>query len=135
MVALYRQAGLDLIHDLKTLQQAPPIGPDRQAVSYLSHNVALTGNLKIPVVTLHTTGDLEAQVEQEQAYASTVHDAATQSLLRQLFIHLAGHCTDTGGELLTAFQALMQRIETGHWGTDAAKRLEPASVRTWESPQ
>jgi pimeloyl-ACP methyl ester carboxylesterase len=123
VVALYRQAGLDLTQDLNTLQQAPRIAPDHQAVSYLSHNVVLTGNLKVPVVTLHTTGDPEAQVEQEQAYASTVHEAGTRSLLRQLFVQRSGHCTDTGAELLTAFQALMQRIETGHWGTTQPNAL------------
>ncbi|HEY7414142.1 MAG TPA: alpha/beta fold hydrolase, partial [Ktedonobacteraceae bacterium] len=59
VIALYQQAGLNLAQDLKNLQQAPHIVPDRQAVSYLSHNVVLTGKLKVPVITLHTTGDTD----------------------------------------------------------------------------
>lgn len=114
--ALYQQAGLDLNKDLATLKNAPRIAPDKNALAYLQNNVTLTGKLQVPIVTLHTTGDTEAQVEQERAYADLVHMAGTQEMLHQLFLHRANHCTQTGAELLTGFQVLMHRIETGKWG-------------------
>ena len=89
----------------------------------MQNNVTLTGKLQVPVVTLHTTGDTEAQVEQERAYADLVHVVGTQDMLRQLFIHRAGHCTQTGAELLTGFQVLMQRIETGKWEETDRSRI------------
>ncbi len=114
--ALYRQAGLNLNQDLATLEGAPRIVADRQAVSYLMHNSDLTGQLQVPVLTLHTIGDSQVPVETEQAYASVVHAAGAQALLRQLFVHRANHCAFTAAEQITAFQALMQRVETGQWG-------------------
>jgi pimeloyl-ACP methyl ester carboxylesterase len=113
--ALYHQAGLDLNKDLAALAHAPRIAPDKNALVYLQNNVTLTGKLQVPVVTLHTTGDTQAQVEQERAYADLVYAAGTQEMVRQLFLHRADHCTQTGAELLTGFQVLMQRIETGKW--------------------
>lgn len=73
--ALYQQAGLDLNQDLGVLAHAPRITYDKNGLAYLENNVTLTGNLQIPVVTPHTTGDTEAQVEQERAYAEPASKA------------------------------------------------------------
>lgn len=108
---LYQQAGLDLI----ALAHAPRIAPDNLAPVYWQSHVTLTGKLQVPVLTLHPTGDTQAQVEQERAYADLEHATGSQDMLRLLFVHRADHCTQTGAELLTALQALMQRIETGFW--------------------
>jgi len=54
-------------------------------------------------------------VEDEQAYRATTHKAGTETLVRDLFIHRAGHCEFTPAETITAFTALTRRMETGIW--------------------
>jgi pimeloyl-ACP methyl ester carboxylesterase len=116
--ALYDQAGLSLKHDLETLEDAPRIAADSRAVKYLSQNITFDGKIQIPVLTMHTTGDGLVPPEHERAYASTVHAAGANHarLLRQIFVHQAGHCNFTAAEEISALQALIQRIETGKWG-------------------
>lgn len=55
VVALYKQAGLDLNQDLDSLAKAPRIKADPAAVKYLSKYFTFNGNLSIPVLTMHTT--------------------------------------------------------------------------------
>ena len=115
VVALYKQAGLDLNKDLGTLAAAPRITADPQAVQYLSNYIIFNGNLSIPVLTMHTTGDGLVANQDEQAYASVVRVEGNNSLLRQVFVHRAGHCAFTPAETLTAFQTLIHRLDTGGW--------------------
>jgi pimeloyl-ACP methyl ester carboxylesterase len=115
VAALYKQAGLSLNQDLKTLNAAPRISADPGAESYLSQYITFDGNLNIPVLTMHTTGDGLVVNEDEQAYASVVRFAGDNSLLRQVFVHRAGHCTFTPAETLTALQTLINRLDSGRW--------------------
>ncbi len=117
--ALYKAAGLNLRDDLKTLNQAPRISADPNAVAYLEQNIIYTGNLRIPVLTMHTTGDGLVVPENEQAYRQAVARAGKSRLLRQVFIHRAGHCAFTPAETITAAQDLLHRLSTGHWGPNA----------------
>ena len=115
VVALYKQAGLDLNTDLKTLATATRITADSGAVAYLSRYIIFNGDLNIPVLTMHTTGDGLVVNQDEQAYASVVRSEGNNSLLREIFVHRAGHCTFTPAETLTAFQTLIHRLDTGKW--------------------
>jgi pimeloyl-ACP methyl ester carboxylesterase len=122
VATLYKQAGLSLDQDLNALNAAPPISADPGAESYLSQYITFDGNLNIPVLTMHTTGDGLVVNEDEQAYASVVRFAGDNSLLRQVFVHRAGHCTFTPAETVTAFQTLINRLDSGNWenSTDPA---------------
>ena len=113
--ALYQQAGLDLDTDLNTLDAAPRIAADPAAVSYLENFIVFNGDLQIPVLTMHTTGDGLVVNQQENAYRSVVHADGNAKMLRQVFVHRAGHCTFTPGETIAAFQTLIHRIDTGKW--------------------
>jgi pimeloyl-ACP methyl ester carboxylesterase len=123
--ALYKAAHLSLRADLRKIQHAAKIKADPKAVSYLAKNISFTGRINIPVLTLHTTGDGLVVPENEQAYAQAVRKAGDSSLLRQLFIHRAGHCAFTPAETVTAVQALISRLRTGHWPA-----LSPATMNT-----
>ena len=113
--ALYQQAGLSLQSDLFTLAAAPRIQADPGALQYLSTYVTFNGDVKIPILTLHTTGDGWVVNQNEQAYASVVRAAKDSSQLREVFVHRAGHCTFSPAETLTALQTLLQRLDTGKW--------------------
>jgi pimeloyl-ACP methyl ester carboxylesterase len=115
VIALYQQAGLDLTQDLATLNNTPRITADPQAVQYLNSYITLNGALSVPVLTMHTAADGIEVNQNEQAYASVVQSSGDTSLLREVFVHRAGHCTITPAEALTAFQTLIGRLDTGTW--------------------
>jgi pimeloyl-ACP methyl ester carboxylesterase len=121
--ALYKLAGLSLDADLQALNNAARIAADPAAVNYLSQNIIFNGELKVPVLTVHTTGDDIVTVQNEQAYAEVVHEAHDDSLLRETFVHRAGHVNFTPAETIAALQALIRRLDTGEW-----QGIDPASL-------
>jgi pimeloyl-ACP methyl ester carboxylesterase len=123
VAALYTSAGLSLSADLGTLNSAPRISADPGAVSYLNNYITFDGDLNIPVLTMHTTGDGLVVNQDEQAYAGVVSFDHDSSLLRQVFVHRAGHCQFTPAETLTAFQTLINRVNTGKWGNSTNPTL------------
>jgi pimeloyl-ACP methyl ester carboxylesterase len=123
--ALYKAAGLSLNADLETLNNAARVSADPAAVRYLEQNITFNGELSVPVLTMHTTGDGLVVPENEQAYASVVRRAGDSSLLRQIFVSRAGHCAFTPAETVTAAHVLLQRLNTGHW---SASVLQPSNL-------
>jgi pimeloyl-ACP methyl ester carboxylesterase len=115
--ALYKTAGLDLAKDLDTLNDTPRIAAEPSAAAYVSKYITYNGDLDKPVLTMHTTGDGLVEVTDENAYASVVRSAGDNSLLRQVYVHRAGHCTFTPAEDVTAFKTLVHRLDTGHWAS------------------
>lgn len=116
VVALYKAAGLNLNADLEKLENTARISAKPSALDYLTKYIVFNGDLEQPVLTMHTTGDGLVLPQDEQAYASVVRSAGNSSLLRETFVHRAGHCEFTPAETITAFNTLIHRINTGHWG-------------------
>jgi len=113
---LYQSAGLSLDADLATLNNAPRISANPASVDYLTRNIIFNGDLGgKPVLTMHTTGDGLVVNTDEQAYRSIVNKAGNGPLLREVFVHRAGHCAFTPAEMVAALEALISRIDTGHW--------------------
>ena len=125
MRELDNQAGLDLDTDLEALNNASRIAADPVALDYLSQNIIFNGQIQVPVLTLHTTDDDVVSVENEQAYADVVGRASNSALLRQIFVHRAGHCNFTEAETIAALQALNRRLDTGTW-----QDLDPEDLNT-----
>jgi len=126
--SLYAAAGLDLDRDLERLGAEPRIAADPAALDYLERHIVLSGDLGgVPVLTLHTDGDGLVTPDHQQAYADVVNAAGQQDLLRQLFIHRAGHCTMTLAEVVTALDALIERIEGGSWPHLGPRTLNDAT--------
>jgi pimeloyl-ACP methyl ester carboxylesterase len=113
--ALYAAAGLDLDADLTTLNRATRVTADPDALTYLSENIIYNGQLTIPVLTMHTTGDGLVPVEDERAYAKVVDEANDGPWLRRTFVHRAGHCEFSPAETIAAMQTLQLRLATGKW--------------------
>jgi pimeloyl-ACP methyl ester carboxylesterase len=123
VVALYKAAGLSLTKDLQTLNSAPRISAKPSAVAYLAKNIAFNGDISIPVLSMHTTGDGLVVPENEQAYKSVVDRDGNGNLLRQIFVNRAGHCAFTPAETITAAQTLLNRLSTGHWNVPSPAGL------------
>ena len=123
--ALYRQAGLSLVHDIVTLDSGAHIKADPGAAAYLDRNISFDGSLSIPMLTMHTTGDGLVVPQNETAYGDVVGRAGNTDMLRQVFVHRAGHCAFTPAEVIAGLQVLMARLDTGRWD-DAA--LQPSAL-------
>jgi hypothetical protein len=113
--ALYQQAGLDLDADLDTLNDTARISADPEAVHYLERNIIFDGEIHIPVLTLHTTGDGLVVVQNESAYQRVVDEAGHGEFLRRTFVARAGHCAFTPAETIAAVETLIRRLDTGTW--------------------
>jgi pimeloyl-ACP methyl ester carboxylesterase len=126
--ALYKQAGLSLDGDIRTLNEATRVAGDRAAVDYLTQNIIFNGEIKVPVLTVHTTDDDTVNAQNERAYTVVVHKAQNDSFLRETFVYRASHCTFTPAETIAAIQALLRRLDTGKWeGVDPADLNDTAS--------
>jgi hypothetical protein len=124
--ALYEGAGLSLDDDLAVLAAEPRIEADADAVAYLEGHIVFDGELHgIPVLTLHTDGDGLVTPDNEHAYADVVGWGGSADLLRQVYVHRAGHCTFTLAEILTALDVLAERLDSGSWPA-----LDPDTLNT-----
>lgn len=73
----------------------------------------VNGTPSIPVLAIHTTGDLFVPIEMEQVYAREVIANGRGDLLVQRAIRDIGHCTFTGPELRQAYSDLFAWVEDG----------------------
>lgn len=121
--ALYAQAGLDLDADLRTLNETARVRADPAATEYLEQNIIYNGEVSIPVLTLHTTGDGLVVVENESAYRRIVDEEGNGELLRRTFVSRAGHCAFTPAETIAAVETLLTRLSTGKWPSVTATAL------------
>ena len=83
------------------------------ARNYLQRWYQPKGNLRIPVLTLHTTMDPVVPFWHQPAYAAIVADAGRSDLLVQRTVDSYGHCAFTPEEHITAFMDLVSWVETG----------------------
>ena len=126
--ALYEQAGLDLDADLKLLNQTVRISADHEATKYLERNIIYNGEIHVPVLTLHTTGDGLVVVENESAYRQVVNEEGNGEFLRRKFVARAGHCTFTPAETITAVETLLERLASGKWPHEDVAELNSAAA-------
>ena len=125
VIALYAAAGLSLEDDLNALNNAARISANHASVDYLEQNIIFNGDIHIPVLTMHTEGDGLVSNENEDAYRDTVREAGNNRLLRETFVHRAGHCAFTPAETITALSNLIARLDTGRWPD-----LHPSTLNT-----
>ncbi len=123
--ALYK---VSLDRDLNTLAATSRIAQDAGAENYLIQNIIFNGQIPGPMLALHTEGDGLVPVEDEQAYMATVAAAGNKSLVRDVFVHRAGHCSFTPAETVAAVEALFTRLNTGKWKGLGVTALDNAAV-------
>jgi pimeloyl-ACP methyl ester carboxylesterase len=85
---------------------------DRSAVNYLEHFYTPSGDLHIPVITLHKSRDPLVPIFHESIYADRVAAAGASANLLQRTVGGFGHCGFPADEA-SAFSALVQWIKTG----------------------
>jgi hypothetical protein len=83
------------------------------AVNYLEHNYLPTGNVQIPVVSVHNMFDPLVPFFHEQAFASAAIAGGGAGNLVQRAVPAYGHCTFTKPLVVSSFQALADWVTTG----------------------
>lgn len=86
---------------------------DRAALNYYTRNYEPTGDIGVPVVSLHTTRDPAIPFSHETKFAATVAAAGRSDLLLQRAPSRWGHCAFTPAEVQGAFSDLVQWVTTG----------------------
>jgi dienelactone hydrolase len=89
------------------------------------------GAISVPMMTLHTTGDLFVPISAEQEYRSRADAAGAGELLVQRAVRRYGHCAFSQQELTRAFDDLVAWVEGGPQpdGDDLTGSLEAAGLR------
>ena len=95
---------------------------DPNAVNYVQKYYDPTGQLKIPMLTIHTTLDPIAPIFNEQLYAQQVGKAGASNLLVQQTVNRFDHCSFQLQEKLNAFDALTA------WVADPNQKPSPGDV-------
>ncbi len=86
---------------------------DPSAQSYLEHHFTPTGDLRIPVLTVHNTWDPGVPEFHEGAFAKRVADAGASSKLLRRQVPRFGHCAITSDEAAQSFADLEKWVSTG----------------------
>lgn len=103
---------------------ADPQGPGPNGLAQVP---VISGDIQVPVLTLHNLGDLFVPVLNEVEYASRVAANGKSDLLVQRAIRGVNHCGFTGNELAFAFIDLVGWVESGV-KPDGDNWLDPAEV-------
>ncbi len=101
--------------------------PQGRTPNGLSQVPVVSGDIGIPVLTLHNLGDLFVPVHNEVEYARRVHEQGNSDLLVQRAIRGVLHCDFTPAEFTTAFLDLVvwREFSVKPGGDDF---LDPAAV-------
>ena len=87
--------------------------PQARRRNGLANVTPTTGDLRIPMLTLHTLGDLFVPFHMQIEYAKRVQANGGSHLLVQRATRDYGHCTFTPTELVQTFSALVGWVEGG----------------------
>lgn len=112
---LYRDAGLSLRADLKTLTETADVPFNEAAVDSMIGHSQPQGDLQMPVFSIHTNYDPLVPAEHEEEYADDVRSEHKRHLLRQAFVDRDGHCAFTSAELIAGIKVLEERVDSGRW--------------------
>jgi pimeloyl-ACP methyl ester carboxylesterase len=95
------------------LNRAAVVIPTGDGYADYSAGMEVTGDLAMPLLTLHTTGDGQVPINQALILRDRVEAAGRSDLLVQRVIEDPGHCGFTTGEQEAAFGALADWVERG----------------------
>ena len=88
-------------------------GAKPSACRYMVNGGSFNGNIKGPILTIHTQFDTLATVDNETVYRDAVEAAGNGALLLQVFTNGVGHCAFTQTQTMTAIQAMESWLNTG----------------------
>jgi pimeloyl-ACP methyl ester carboxylesterase len=128
----YRQAGLDLVADLKTINNAPRIEADPAAVKEIHLHGDYTTKPKRPFLMSNLIGDPLVQPVANSGYLQEARKHGKGRLVRLIHVNGAGHCSFRSNESVAAIEIMNERVRTGVWPSTAPADLNRRA--TWIEP-
>jgi pimeloyl-ACP methyl ester carboxylesterase len=113
--------GVDADALLAEMNAMTDITADRNARNYAARYIDPSGDIRRPVLTVHTTGDALAPVNHESAYRQTVEQRGNANWLMQQFTAgyrtpsntaVNGHCTFTSAQNQAGIDAMVSWLDT-----------------------
>ena len=98
----------------RTVQRVRAADPGARSSHRLSQIPLISGNPRVPVLSLHGIGDGFVPFSMEQIYASEVRRHHRSGLLVQRAIRVAQHCEFSDAEAGQAWSDLTRWLRTGH---------------------
>ncbi len=106
-------SALDAYFNANVFKIAPTADVNRKRTDGLRWIPLANGDISIPVVSIHTLGDLFVPFKMEQVYASRVKAKGNDKWLVQRAIRDVGHCAFTAAEATTAFDDMVKWEASG----------------------
>jgi hypothetical protein len=133
---LYRAAGIDLRADLARVNAFTRVSADATAIQFWSvPGRTVQGTPQVPVLRIHTIGDIAVPVTLVQGYDAAVRQDGANDLYRTAFVDSPGHCNFSVAENAAAIETLMHRLDTGRWeSTTHPKQLNELASSLDQSP-
>ncbi|MEM9172396.1 MAG: alpha/beta hydrolase [Pseudomonadota bacterium] len=103
----------ELLLNASIIRIARDGGVNRASRQGLERVPVLTGQIEVPMVSVHTLGDLFVPFSMQQIYANRVAAAGNSDWLVSRAVRDVGHCSFSPGELIEAFADMVQWVETG----------------------
>jgi hypothetical protein len=105
--------GVDADSLLQQMNAQTKFKAEPKARKYIENFSDVTGDIDVPVISLHTTVDGLVILENETALLETVTKARKEHNLLQLYTQAVGHCVITPDQLLVTLAAMEQWVDTG----------------------
>jgi hypothetical protein len=109
--------------------RVPRVAADAEARARLAADGDLTGQVSVPVLTLHAIADATVFVEHEAAYRATVERAGMADRLAQVFVDESDHQKMSPVLYPTALRMLAEWAEGGERPTPAMARARCETLR------
>ena len=125
----YAKAGLDLDADLATLAHAPRFAAKPAAVGVVEDKATMNGQTGgAPVFSVKTIGDPADPVSLDEAYVRTFHEAGNDAPAADGVHPPLRAQRQSLLERLTAFQTLVNRLDSGQWGDTSPTGLNAVAA-------
>jgi dienelactone hydrolase len=105
--------GVDADWLLESMNTGATISAGKPQTIYADKYFTPTGDLRIPVITVHSTRDHWYPAHFESRILDKVRAASREDLFLQVYTEDFGHCTFTPEQLLAALRAMESWVETG----------------------
>lgn len=114
--------------DTRLNRRVPRFGADAAAIAEIEAHYQTSGDLSVPLVTLHTLGDPVVPYWHEPLYRRKIAAHGDGALHTNIPAEHYGHCSFTAVEVLAAFVLLVYQV-TGNELQDAERVLPDARAR------
>lgn len=98
---------------LESMNAGTTISARKPQTQYADQYFTPTGDLRIPVINVHSTGDHWYPAHFESRILDKVRAASREDLFLQVYTGDFGHCTFTREQLLAAIRGMESWLETG----------------------